>query len=326
MTRVHVVASFRHYAEHLAPIWRELPDDVRGVFMVDSVRLETEMRAQGVDAVAPRRGGGRLIPERDPVMVAGFRDLGWCRDRPVCLVEHGAGQTYSDTVGGSYAGGRGRDRIGLFLVPNDEVRDANLVRYPSARVAVVGCPRLDDLLAVRVGGGPVGVTFHWPCQVSTEAGTARVEWWDQVERLVSFGVDVLGHGHPRDWRNAELRWRKLGVPSEMRWDRVVSTVSVLVADNSSVMFEAAALGVPVVVLNSDGWRKDVEHGRRFWRDHRLGPVLWPGDDLVDGIGRAVAGENSTEREQAVRRVYEVPPSLNRRSSKLAAREVMSWAL
>ena len=326
MTRIHAVASFRHYAEHLAPIWRQLPDDVRGVFMVDSVRLESEMREQGIDAVAPRRGSGRLIPDSDPVMIAGFRDLGWCGDRPVCLVEHGAGQTYVDSQIGSYAGGRGRERIGLFLVPNDEVAASNLVRYPNVRSAVVGCPRLDDLFAVRSGGGPVGVTFHWPCQISTEAGTARPEWWDEVKRLCRSGVDLVGHGHPRDWRRAEIRWRELGVRSERRWDRVVSDISVLVADNSSVMFEAAALGVPVVVLNSVWWRRDVEHGRRFWRDHRLGPVLWPGDDLLDGIRRAIAGENRTERVDAVRRVYGVLPGKGRKSSRLAAQEVMSWAL
>jgi hypothetical protein len=68
-------------------------------------------------------------------------------------------------------------------------------------------------------------------------------------------------------------------------------------DNSSTLFEAAALGLDVVLLNAPHFPPD-DVGFRFWRFADIGPQMNPGDEL----GEIVENYNSVVYSEARRRM------------------------
>ena len=222
------------------------------------------------------------------VLVAGYQDalaVERIGRRPV-LVEHGSGQTYRDSERHpSNPGGRRRGEIGLFLCPNEIVAALNAEAYPDIPTAVVGSPHLDRLERIRrderipstVGSPVLGLAWHWPCRVSRESGWAFPEWGGEtLSRLVeAWPGPVLGTSHPRSLLHAVRWYEKAGIEVVPEWGDMVARVDVMSVDNSSVLFEAAALEIPVVLTNASRWRRDVDHGLRFWDYVEIGPSVWP---------------------------------------------------
>jgi hypothetical protein len=241
----------------------------------------------GIDAVRAPEGGAP--GDGSPILVAGYSDELKAKGRPVALVEHGAGQDYG-TGNPANPGGRGRERVGLFLCPNRSVAARNAAVYPDAAVEVVGCPKLDAYFRPwttrRVGLGAPLVVFTWHHEGQTGAAPEARSAWPHyrpsfreiVAALTDRGFEVAGHAHPRKASEMRRAYDAVGVRWIPTLAEVLDTASVLVADNTSAMYEAAAVGVDVVVLNAPWYRRDVEHGLRFWGEHRLGPVCdWPGE-------------------------------------------------
>lgn len=275
---VNLYASLHHYAEHLWPIWCELPEGVRGQAWSAN---DTSWWGH------PARGLASIDAAPGPVLVASHADAvsATCRGRQLIYVEHGAGQTYDGCPEGQHAAGlsSSRDRamanVVLFLCPNETVAARWRASQPRAAVAVVGCPKLDDWHATGGAKRPstwsyegqqvVAVTFHWDSSLVPETMTAWPEYDYVLPRLAAWCADadvvLLGHGHPRIWPRLRRRWEQIleVVPTEQLGD-VLDHADVLVADNTSAMYEFASLGRPVVALNASGYRRDVEHGLRFW--------------------------------------------------------------
>lgn len=270
---VDCFASEPQYAEHLAPVWAALPAELRGIlYATKAARTALGGAVGSVQASKPPRG-------TRPVLVASYSDLRVCGRRPVVLLEHGAGQTYGNRHA-AYSDGAGRERVVLFLAPNDTVGDRCHSGYPAAAVAVLGdTPKMDrwrprpsatDLRPV------VALVWHWDCRVAPESRTAL---WHYADGLAGFGRqadaagwEVLGHAHPKIRRAAERVYTDAGI-RVATLDEVYARAWVLVCDNSSVGWEFASLDRPVVWVNAPWYRRDVTHGLRFWTYADSGPQV-----------------------------------------------------
>lgn len=280
--RVDAFASHPHYFDHIQPVWEAL--DPLGEFYVTPSAKRPGPRIRG-------------LPASDtPLIVAGYPDLKRTR-RPVIFIEHGAGETYG-MADSHYAGGRNRDRVVLFLCPNRRVFEANEAKYP-ARSVIVGSPRLEWLAQHRdrnaresssgstSGRLRVAVSFHWNCQIHPQAGTALFEFADQFNSWTRAGVEVKGHAHPRIADRARKLFYSAGLEFIEDFADVVAWADVYAVDNSSTLFEAAALGLDVVVLDASRYTAQ-ETGWRFWKYADIGPRIGAGQDLVEAAIRSVS--------------------------------------
>lgn len=297
-------ASAEHYADHLWPIWLQLR--AAGVAQTAySARSGSWWREATLPRPIAHRG-------TQPVIVSSYVDYQRTYPAPVVYVEHGAGQTYDGDGASaghpSYSGGDGLDRVILFVCPSELVARRWRERYPSTPAVVVGAPKLDAWHAVRSANRVpefakegerdghdyppvVAVTFHWDCPLVPETLSAWRHYDRALPRLVDWcaasGIELLGHAHPRVARPLAERWRHLGVEFVPRFDDVLRRAGVLAADNTSALYEFASCDRPVVVLNAPWYRRDVEHGGRFWSWADVGLQVEGPGELIDQVHRAL---------------------------------------
>lgn len=261
--KIHLAARFRHYRRHLEAIWKHLPLELQG------------------QVLTGHRMDGRRLPADDIVMVGGWWDVAPFKQR-IIYVEHGAGQSYrgDETAAGhpAYHGSVHPERVIGYISPNQRVADS------WGRPAfAAGCPAIDDLPRVRSSPRTAAITFHWDARrVCPEAWSARGHWIDHIHEIVYMlradKLEVIGTWHPRDNVGANI-WKHLNVERVADPDEVLRRAHLLIADNTSLQFEAAKLGIPNIVLNAPWYRRDVEHGLRFW-DHVPGKAF----DTIEELG------------------------------------------
>lgn len=313
---ISVFASEEHFADHLAPTYLALPEAYRGPFVVPPA----------LAARYPFETGPWKIPT-GPTLVASYGDLSSLpRRTPVAFSEHGAGQTYVRKHP-SYAGGRGRNRVGLFLCQSHRVAAINERAWPGRRYAVVGVPRLDDLH--RQGGrrlpaysNTVVVSFHWDSTVQPETRWAWPAYRDALPHvLTDAGWNVVGHSHPRSAEFLSRWWAARDVGFVPDFDDVLTIADAYVVDNSSTLYEAASVGLPVVAMNAPWYRRDVSHGLRFW-DRIPGPTVDRPDDLPAALDAARTDEWAVRREQTIGRVF---ARRDGTAAEAAATAIVGWA-
>lgn len=277
-------ASRQHYARHLQPV-----ADVLGLSVL------------------------RRIPKGPPpshVVIAGASDLDKLRRASkVALVEHGAGQIYLGLDHRSWAGGSHRDKVSLFICPRQEICDLNLARYPDAEAVAVGCAALDRYADRAAPAEPLVVfTFHPSYAVAQQIPELRSAFEHYrsaipatVQALRAEGVDVVGHWHPRSPGTRNF-WRSIGVQAVEDWNALLGRLTVLVADNTSALPEAMAVGASAVFLNTPDYRRDVIHCGRFWSWPRGGFSCDDPADLTATVLRAMGGP-PPEAQAVARSIY-----------------------
>lgn len=316
-------ATAPQYADHLVPIWHALEPGLRGSFFTPG-RVAEHVAQRGIDRdrIVMKRPQGEASP---PIVVASFADMRIAKARPVALVEHGAGQTYGDGHA-SNPGGREREPVALFICPNERVAQLNRDAYPETPAVVVGCPKLDRWIPKptnifrNISSPTVAISFHWDNTQCPESRWAFPHYElglaDFVADAAGLGWEVIGHGHPRFERFFSRIWARLGVEHVTDFGEVIERADVYVVDNSSTLFEFAALDRPVVALNTPLYRRDVHHGLRFWDDIPGLQCDHP-DDLLGTVSRALLDplDVAQNRRRVVQRTYD---ALDGRASARAA--------
>lgn len=296
-----LVASLPHYRDHIQPIFNAL--------------LELDEH-----------------PSQTIPIVASFDDAQKLGGVRYVYVEHGAGQTYRGMnlgAAGSYGGGRGHNNAIGFVCPNESVAQAWRLQYPSIPTAVVGCPKLDDWHAKRRGQPEpktIAITFHWNAEWTGVPETRSVfpDFFQGLAEVCASwkkrGWHVIGHSHPRYpavadfWQLPEIADSGCEyVPTDAE---VLDRASILVADNTSLQAEFLSLGRPVVWLNSHTYRRDVEHGGRFW--------TWPntfGGCQIDNV-QSLAALDLSQVPPATGHPYAFADGY---AAKKAAEAIRSWS-
>lgn len=315
-------ASEPHFLDHLAPIVRAMGQKriLVGRGLLDHARRR--------GLVATADGGD---PSR-PVVVASntdtkrMRKLGRTR---IAFIEHGIGQSYAGDPHaasiGAYAGGKDRGDLGLFMVPNEHAASRFRATYPGNRTVIVGSPKLDEAPAYEPGPKPVvAVSFHWDCSVVPETRSSRKEYWGAIQALARTHT-VIGHGHPRAFLMDRLDtyYRRAGIEVVTDFAEVLRRASVYVCDNSSSLYEFAATGRPVVVLNASWYRKQVHHGLRFWDAADVGIQVDRAEDFAAAIETAL--KDPPKRQAARERALDIVYAYRSGGAVRAAGAITEWA-
>lgn len=296
-------ASEPHFAAQLAPIHNALPAEWRGLFGVAPGLTAGRARDWGVETIEG------IPPGQTPIVIASYGDLKRVRagaPRPIIYSEHGAGQQYLSSGYSNYIGGQDRAGVAACLVPGPIAFQAHRIAYPSLPAFQIGCPRLDGLTRDPASSTPA-LAFHWNGQIP-ETRSAFSHYQRQLAALPERFGRVIGHSHPKIIARHAPLYVAARLDVAWRIEDVFSTVGVLAVDNSSVMWEAALLGIPLVVLNCPSYRRDVEHGMRFWTFADIGPQVDRADHLADAIAEGLADtpERAEYRAEVAAQVYSHP--------------------
>lgn len=321
--KIDAIATQPHFADHLAPVWLALPPEARGTLYIrDRAHpgLPSAFHAQ------PTRSA-------NPTLTASAGDLALARrlGRPGAIMEHGCGQSFGGGRKGSqhssYAGGTGRDAQ-LFLHPGPHPAARDRAVHPDARIEIVGCPKLDSLPRKPERSKPpvVAVSFHWNCRVCPETQWALAD--KEFQRAVadmakSREWTLIGHGHPRARAALERWFARQKVEFVPTFEDVCRRADVYVNDASSTLFEFASTGRPVVVMNTSFYRRNVNHGLRFWEAASVGVQVGPKDDMLAAVRRALADPPAQQaaRERALDLVY----AYRTGAAERAAAVLVDWA-
>lgn len=250
------------------------------------------------------------------VVVASRKDARSLKDRPVALLEHGAGQTYG-------AAERGRDwavpndNVVLFLAPSERVVDRNRDIYPNARCVVVSSPWVEKLAEIRNGfpwneavvPDTLVFTFHYEGSIVPEAGSAFSHFRNVLtEAKRVWPGPIVGTAHPRMMRRIKGWYEENGIAIEPNFAKLVRRMKVLVADNTSAIWEACALDIPVVLMNSPNYRTEEkinDYWPRFWEWSTVGPNIWGSGQLDWALQTAdgIHGYRAWLRGQATKAIY-----------------------
>lgn len=201
----------------------------------------------------------------DLTLCAARYDVEQC-EGPVVLVEHGAGQTYrvSDRIVDAGATGKEAQsypHVVGYVGPNRELCDLMRTWLPNA-VLIVASPLIEAMR--RVEREPQWVTFavHWPSTLASRVPEAGTSWPHSAVIAKVIKPDVI-HGHPRIQHRMrrDLKQRRITAPLVEDWNDIWPRTKILVVDNSSILWEAAAVGIDVALIHPAAWTG--RHGLRF---------------------------------------------------------------
>lgn len=328
--KIDFFAWERHHFDHIIPIWMEIPEKFKGDFYIsthidpiDSFLIPKTSSFKIFDnpyeVVSSLGSKNQLLVI--PSIYGNFIPL---IRRPLALFEHGAGQTYK---------GQGlylpfRKNVLLDIVPNKGVAKIFKERYPSSHVVVVGCPKLDywhTRPKKQRGEVPViAISFHFDRLTVPETRTAWPHFKSVLPELLSIKRwRVIGHGHPRIIDELIPYYKGLGIEVVKDFNEIMERADLYICDNSSTLYEFASTDRPVVVLNAPWYRRDVEHGLRFWEHSKVGINCDEPGELVDKIELAL--QDPPEQRELRRKVIEaVYPISDGTAAKFTAKELIKF--
>lgn len=243
-------------------------------------------------------------------------------------VEHGAGQTYIDSPLYYFE----RKNILLDILPSKRLLEIFQLRYPYSVKRAVGCPALDKWHAEPIFlSNPtpnIALSFHFDRKTLPETRSAYLYFKSAIKALgLQNRWKILGHGHPRIIDQLSPIYAEYKIEIVRNFDNIMNRADIYICDNSSTLFEFASTDRPVVVLNAPWYRRDIEHGLRFWEHADVGVNCDHPDDLLDAIELALADlpEQQAKRNKAVKAVYEYTDgSASQRAANAIVEFASSW--
>jgi len=325
--RVDFYTVAKHYLDHQRPIWEAIPEKHRGKFYVNNGELQATVLDLPLEIYQP---GDR------PLVVGGY----WGtkpQGRDIILINHGAGQSYKGNQGTrrSGPGAADREKVVLYLDPNEYASQLNQEAYPEAQHKVIGCPKLDPWhLRTRQGKikqrgekPVIAISFHFDAGTAPEAKSSWPHFkkaMQDLARMNSLGRwEVLGHGHPRIIDLLKAEYDRLGIETVYDFNEVMERADLYINDQMSTLYEFASTDRPVVVLNAPWYRREVEHGLRFWEHADVGLNCDEPEELVETIKEALEDPEvqKAKREKAVAAVY---PYRDGKAAKRAAEAITEF--
>lgn len=279
MKPINAYASERHYYEKLLPIWSLLPEQLKGSFTVHP-------RLDGVDGeVGPPNQDGIL-------MVASHKDSLHSIGKFI-YVEHGSGQSYGGTK--DWYSNAHRPNMLAALVPGPYCAQKTQKANPGVPVIQMGAPHLAGIK--RQNPQKLAFAWHWRCAITIESDTAFDEYREAMFEAATRWT-TIGTGHPRIIGEISAVYQQRGIEVAYNSFDVLKQCGLLVADNTSLIYEAAALDIPVILVNRYDWRRDRDYGLRFW-DITPGPSVDHPSELVPMIESQL--EDKTDKWKEMRK-------------------------
>lgn len=318
-SRVVFIASEGHYLRHLTPTARQIHPDCLGVTLVPLALaplalLEGHLTLSWAKDVSQAQYGLQrgVDPSQSLAMVVSLADQVTAEKLGFSVVrgEHGIGQTYdSPQRSSSYAGSAMHARLYAYLAPGIHPYLQHRANCPGVVGYRVGSPFLDRFPVLKEKQTDiVGFVFHWDNQAQAETRSTWAYWVDPILDLLNKGVVVRLHCHPREAANFRAKFL---IPHHMEhlWVETMAELhreaDVICGDNTSALYFMAASGHPVVMLNHPTYRREIEHGLRFWECSDVGIPCDKKWDLEASIERASAREDVDLefREEALRYTF-----------------------
>lgn len=329
---VDLLSREAHHLDHILPSWLALPAKLRG-----TAYLHKDMLADAAERGVEAFDAAEAPTDGPLTLVASYLDLKRARRlrRLVVYSEHGAGQGYVQSNGtpigsGSYVGAIDRAGVVAVLVPGRLSAERHRRSHPTIPAFEVGVPKLDALHRAKRRPAPekpvVAISFHWDCRVCAETRSAFRHYRHGLKRLAQ-DFELIGHGHPRGMATFQREYKRSGIEVVEDFEEVIERASVYVIDNSSTMYEWASLDRPVVVMNAPWYRKNLEHGLRFWSHADVGPQVSGPAKLGEAIEAAVADAPvvADRRREIVADVYTACDGRGtQRASKALAEIAREW--
>lgn len=259
-----------HHADHALPVWDALSPARRGdLYTGFDTATHKYVTSLGFDPLV-----GMPPPSDSPVLVASGNELPAVQR--AILLSHGIDQTYTGVEHICWAGGPGRENVILFVCPDEASAKANWARYPETPCAVVGSPHVEVLRQMSpypLAEQRIAITGHWEANSLAPELRGGFAWFENAyEKLCrAHPESYVLHGHPKCQDYFEWKSREWGVEFEPSFELLTQRAWCLIGDNTSAIYEWAAMNRPVVVVSPEWYRRDVEHGKRFWSMCDVGP-------------------------------------------------------
>lgn len=222
------------------------------------------------------------------------------------LMEHGCGQYYDIR---HYFWGRQHGlrkfmhSVKYMLCPNECLANKIKKHNPKLKTYITGSPKLDRYTKQKTNNQRPLIVFswHWECKVIPET-TGGFNYWKGCLIEIGKKYNIALHGHPRIQRDVKIFARDNDIEHIESFDEVLVRADVYACDNSSTLFEFAAIDKPVIVLNNPWFRKDIEQGMRFWEYADIGVQCDDISDIEEAINKAIE-DKEHKRVEYVPKIY-----------------------
>ena len=332
MKQIDFLATQVNYFDHIAPVWDALPLEARGTFWVTDylqdyawAHMQHSLYLFAYDSTSD----SPVLPPiygKHPILVAAYGDLIFAKktspERPVLYMEHGIGHTFGKAA---HPNGRGkRDLVSLFLAPN-EYTAKKIREVRKTPIEVIGTPKMDkwftDYLRTSTRNDPpvIAIGFHHGHKNTPvpESGSAFEHYVDILPSLTE-KFKLLAYAHPLAEKHQRPIYEALGIPFTTDFFRVMKMADICINDLSSALYEFLVTGKPVIVLNAPWFRRDVQHGIRFWDYSDIGINVEDPKELSVAIDLTLRKPyfHAEEREKALRDLYPYLGQASRRAANV----------